>query len=187
MKFSTLHFSKLFGKKFRDDCTPEQIRAFDASYHEVKEISITLYAHLAGCPSGPFPDWDINQVMDFFGQLGADESERSFGITQLSLWRAMTTGQQPAEASLIVHNKMWIGKEFLAAGGVRDIMWHGEKFYILRALIDEAILKGELSQPEQELPEQSRKDAEFSRDLAASTLTYQCLCEISRTASPENK
>lgn len=129
MKFSALHLSKLFGKMFRDNCTPEQTRVFDASYHEVKEISITLYAHLAGCPFGPFLDWDINQVMDFFGQLGADESERSFGITQLSLWRAMTTGQRPAEASLIVHNKMWIGKEFLVAGGVRDIMWHGESLW----------------------------------------------------------
>lgn len=129
MKFSTLHLSKLFGKKFRDNCTPEQTRAFDASYHEVKEISITLYAHLAGCPLGSFPGWDIDQVMKFFGQLGADEGGRSFVITQLSLWRAMITGQLPTSASLIVHKKMCIGKEFLVAGSVRNIMWREESLW----------------------------------------------------------
>lgn len=142
MKFSTLHLSKLFskrseatnpraGRRHNDNCTPEQTRAFDASYHEVKEISITLYAHLAGCSVGPFPDLDIDhgQVMKFFGHVGAEEGERGFGLTQLGLWRAMRTGQQPAEASLIVREKMFIGKEFLVAGGVRSIMWQEESLW----------------------------------------------------------
>lgn len=111
------------------DCIPKQIREFDASYHEVKEISITLYAHFMGCSLDLFLDWDIDQLTEFFGRVGADEGRRDFGLIQLGMWRAMRTGQGPTEASLIVHEKMCIGKEFLGAGGVRSIMWWEESLW----------------------------------------------------------
>lgn len=100
------------------DCTAEQTRSFNASYNEVKEIALTLYAHFEGSPAYTFPAGRIDQLIGFFGVI-ADEVDRDFAIVKLSRWNAMKTKQ----ASLIVDGEMAIGKEFLLAGSVCSIMW----------------------------------------------------------------
>lgn len=57
------------------------------------------------------------------------------------------------------------------------------EFYILRALITRAIVRGGLTQPEQKLPERYQEVPEFARDLAARGMACWCLCESSRTTS----
>lgn len=105
------------------DCTPEQTKAFDVSYNEVKDIAARLYENLAGDSSGAFSGWDVGQLEEFFGDIGTEENRRNFGLVRLSMWDAMRTSHKLSGASLIVDEKMCIGRKFLGARSVRTMIW----------------------------------------------------------------